>query len=572
MLHWNWPSDRNSDLGNRLLALLDHRGGKRAATRQSLHDAARLWLASHDRSNGSVVIAGVSTHPGHNGALHVGNGSVARSQNFERRGSPAANAFESLAWLHLLAEQVHLFDGDLWWQVWRKLRGIAENPPAANDADALAYQLAAAELPLALAYLFPELVDDGALALAAEAAISHGMTELLDAEGMPLCRYLAVFPALAASWTRCRLIAAQLENKGWPTVAESRFTLALREAARLARRDGSMPFADDVGHRARRKSAWLAVAADLVADKPIRRLLRAAARGWRTKRGRKLDSNRLPHPAAHSERAEIAGLRPTWRPQTERLTIAYASGRVRVEVAVGSEILLSGLWELELYCDGARLESLGGWRDLCWVSDPDCDYLELEMEFAGGVRVQRQMLVSREDEFLFLADAVLGGTAGDLTYRGRLPLTKGLSASATTETREVLLEARKTKALILPLSLSEWRADLRRGSLELSDGGLELRQTAAGSALFAPLWIDLSRRRSREAFTWRQLTIAEQRRNLQSDIAVGYRVQFGRRQWLVYRSLAPAANRTLLGQNLSSEFFLGRFDRNGETETIVEIE
>ncbi|HEY2146991.1 MAG TPA: hypothetical protein VGH32_03585, partial [Pirellulales bacterium] len=169
-------------------------------------------------------------------------------------------------------------------------------------------------------------------------------------------------------------------------------------------------------------------------------------------------------------------------------------------------------------------------------------------------------------------DAVLGGTAGDFMYRGRLPLTKGLSANATTETREVLLEARKTKALILPLSLSEWRTDLRRGSLDLSDGGLDLRQTAAGSALFAPLWIDLSRRRSREAFTWRQLTIAEQRRNLQSDVAVGYRVQFGRRQWLIYRSLAPAANRTLLGQNLSSEFFLGRFNRNGETETIVEIE
>ena len=41
MLHWNWLTDQNSDLGNRLLVLLDHRGGKRAASRESLRDAAQ---------------------------------------------------------------------------------------------------------------------------------------------------------------------------------------------------------------------------------------------------------------------------------------------------------------------------------------------------------------------------------------------------------------------------------------------------------------------------------------------------------------------------------------------------
>ena len=74
-------------------------------------------------------------------------------------------------------------------------------------------------------------------------------------------------------------------------------------------------------------------------------------------------------------------------------------------------------------------------------------------------------------------------------------------------------------------------------------------------------------------FTWRQqLTVAEQLLNQPRDVAAGYRVQFGKRQWLIYRSLAKAANRTLLGVNLSTEFLLARFGRDGEIETVLEIE
>ena len=56
------------------------------------------------------------------------------------------------------------------------------------------------------------------------------------------------------------------------------------------------------------------------------------------------------------------------------------------------------------------------------------------------------------------------------------------------------------------------------------------------------------------------------------DVAVGYRVMVGRQQWLIYRSLAPAANRSLLGHNLVSGMLLARFDRQGEVESLVEIE
>ena len=55
-------------------------------------------------------------------------------------------------------------------------------------------------------------------------------------------------------------------------------------------------------------------------------------------------------------------------------------------------------------------------------------------------------------------------------------------------------------------------------------------------------------------------------------MAVGYRVAVAKRQWLIYRSLAAKANRTLLGHNLSSELLVARFAPDGEVETLVEID
>ena len=138
--------------------------------------------------------------------------------------------------------------------------------------------------------------------------------------------------------------------------------------------------------------------------------------------------------------------------------------------------------------------------------------------------------------------------------------------------REGFIEGRGRKALVLPLALPEWRVDTRPGALTAVEDRLELSQSAHGSALFAPLFIDLDRRRIARPYTWRQLTVGENLAIQPADVAVGYRVQAGRQQWLVYRSLAPAGNRSLLGHNLVSGMLLARFDRQGEVQALVEIE
>jgi hypothetical protein len=55
-------------------------------------------------------------------------------------------------------------------------------------------------------------------------------------------------------------------------------------------------------------------------------------------------------------------------------------------------------------------------------------------------------------------------------------------------------------------------------------------------------------------------------------MAVGYRLQIGNEQWLIYRSLTTPDIRTVLGKNLMHEFLVGRFTDDGQVETLLEIE
>jgi hypothetical protein len=154
-----------------------------------------------------------------------------------------------------------------------------------------------------------------------------------------------------------------------------------------------------------------------------------------------------------------------------------------------------------------------------------------------------------------------------------LPLSGEIDFQPEQETREGHLIAGKTLARVLPLALPEWRNDPRIGQLTADKGRLQLEQQRNGKNLACPLLIDLDSKRAKKECTWRQLTIAQALEVQSHDVAVGYRAQCGGDQWLIYRSLAEAANRTLLGQNLSNECLVARFlAPEGEIDELLEIE
>ena len=482
----------------------------------------------------------------------------------------AGYALETLAWCRAMPRLAAVLPPDQWWSLLDHLLGTVSDADAIQlDDRPLAHQLLAGELPLTLAYLFPEITPCRKLAPVARRALSAGPVDLLDGQGLPHAGHLDLLRPLLASWTRCRAMGHDLSKPCFSAAAENQYEWLVRAAMRLSRGDGSQPLSDESS------GAWdkdlFAAALRLGGDEDDREIAVLALPGRKKSKAKGISRLALPKAASHSEWAATTVLRAGWERSDPLLTVVWAGQSVRFELAAGGHVLWSGRWEFDVSQDGKPLAPIRDWDEVCWVSDDDIDYLELEIELDTGVRVQRQMALAREDGFLFLADAVLGDRAG-LQYRSSLPLASGISFRPNGECREGFLEAAGPVARVMPLALPEWRADARGGSLESNQGRLELAQSSERRSIYAPLFVDLSRRRMSRRITWRRLTVAEQLRIQPSDVAVGYRVALGNEQWLIYRSLGEARNRTLLGHNLSTEMLIARFGADGEVQTLVEIE
>jgi len=511
-------------------------------------------------------------------------------------------AMEALAFCRRLPQLVDQLSPDAWFAL---LAHLVEDAGEASVLDAeqelLVPQLLAGELPLTLSWLFPELKPCRALARGARKVLSAGLIDWLDGEGLLHGRHFDRMRPLLACWTRCRLLTHKAPRPCFTAAAQGQYEYMVRHGLRFARHDGSAmlgPAGQEADVELLR--AAVAMGGDAEDRKIAAMVLPPATRGAKSRRPK---VPALPAPALHSEWAAVALLRPNWSRTSERLAVAYPGPTVQVELGCGKDVLLHGPWSLEVALDGKRLGPESDWEEVCWVSDDDVDYLELEIDLEQGVRVQRQMALAREDRFLFLADAVLGEREGRLEYRATLPLGAGVRFDPAEESREGCLHGAKRRALVLPLAFSEWRSLWAAGELravpadeaglgsprgaadptcdaggktaEIEDSpthALELTHAADASRLYAPLFFDLDRRRFARPYTWRRLTVAESLEIQNDDVAVGYRVAMGGSQWLLYRSLAEKANRTLLGHNLSTEALLARFDSTGEIDPLIEVE
>jgi hypothetical protein len=481
-----------------------------------------------------------------------------------------ALAIEAVAWAHVLPQLAGLVSGDIWQALFdRLLAATAAGRQAANDRP-LVGQLLSGELPLALAYLLPELRPCRERLDIAREALSAGMAELLDGEGLIHASHWRLMRPLLACWTRCRAMGNRLDGGCWNEDAQAQYEWLIRQALRFTRPGGGQALA------AGPEGAWCAPLFEAAlrldgdpGDHRIAALVLPKAKGGKEKpAGRK-----GPPPApVHSEWAMAAMLRTGWTPSDPWLAAVYPGTEVQIEVCTGRRVLWSGPWALDLQFDGRRLEPRGEWEEVCWVSDKDVDYVELEGEWSGGVRVQRHLMLSHEGGFLFLADAILGPSRGRWEYASRLPLAEKIVFEGAKEHWDGRLVDGKPLASVLPLALPEWRTDPRPGSLRADGSTLELRQSGEGQCLFAPLVFDLKAARIGKPLTWRQLTVAENLTIQPADVAVGYRVMLDKQQWLIYRSLGPRGNRTLLGHNLATEMLVARFLRNGEVEAVLEIE
>lgn len=466
-----------------------------------------------------------------------------------------AHAYECLAWCYALPRLPNCIGENLWWKLVNHLVSVArEARQWLNDRDPLTHQLLAGELALSLAYTLPEIRLCHDQALAAWTTIAEGLNDCVDLDGVPSQKIVTSFPALVASWTRARLVANRLGEDVWQDPASRRHELALVSLARLTTVDPEL---------------WQACLL-FELEKPTRKLLRALAS--QDADLATVAARQLPSPSMHSEETRFSLLCPTWALKSPRLTVNYSEPVPLLELSAQGEQICSGPWGLTVQYNGEAREVSGPWENVCWYSDEDVDFLEIEAPLGHGLQAQRQVLLAREDGVLLLADAILAQEPGRIEYRGTLPVCTPVGFHGAEETREGHLAGDRARLLVLPLALPEWRCDGRSGTLEMAGGNMVLRQVHAARAAYAPLLIDLDSRRSNKECTWRQLTVAEARNPQAPDVAIGYRAQIGKSNWLVYRSLAPAGIRSLLGQQVKAEFLFGRIKPNGACKRLLEIE
>ncbi|HEX2475096.1 MAG TPA: hypothetical protein VHK01_10135, partial [Lacipirellulaceae bacterium] len=419
---------------------------------------------------------------------------------------------------------------------------------------------------------FPEIRALRSLRAAAGSTFSEALVELTDGEGLPHARLLPVFGPLFGCWTRARWLGHNLGRGAWSDKAEVQYQWLVRRAIRLADDDNRFVLTPRDSPSTWSKTLFR-TALELAGDEEDCAAAAAALGSGVVPTSAKFDRNDLPKPSLDSDWSAISVLAGGWSRSAPRLAVSYAGSQVQIELTARGERLFIGTWTTETECDGKPAQVAGEWENLCWQSDSDCDFLELSIPLSEGLRIERQLLLARNDEVLYLADLVISasGQARRLKHALSLPLDEDAVWRPEAQTRDGVLRAGKLQAAVLPLALPEWRIDPRGGALVEEHGRLVLTQESTGRAMCCPLFFDLKPTRARKERTWRQLTVAEWMEVLPRDVAVGFRAQSGRAQWLFYRSLGPSGNRTVLGHNIAGEFCAGRF-RSGKFEEWLEIE
>ncbi len=486
-------------------------------------------------------------------------------------------AMECLAVANLLPIVGQFIDSKHWWSLLDVLWEIVTctddwqidaEMPAEN---CLVYQLLAGELPLTLAYLFPEIRPLVKLRKSANDVLSECLIELSNGEGLPRASHLEQFRALVASWTRCRAMGGAIKKSSWSKKAEEQYRQAVGKSLMLSSSSGVPLLSRE--HAAGWSPDFLEAALKLGGTSTDRTAAIDMFDKKLTKHLSGKSGKVVSETSYHCEWAGLAIMRTAFSPDAPVVAIDYATPDLKLDVWVGSQRLIAGMWSAETCSEGKKLEPIGVWEETCWFSDEDVDYLELAIELSDGARLERQILLARDDLFLLLVDHVLDAPGATIRHQFSLPLDPDIQFMAEIETREGTLGATKQISRVLPLALPEWRSDPRIGELTQVADRLQLTQERPGRRLACPLLFDLDPARLGKPCTWRQLTVAQSLEIQPHDVAVGFRVQCGKSQWLIYRSLAAPANRSVLGQNTSVECLVGRFlAPGGEVEELLQVE
>ena len=431
-------------------------------------------------------------------------------------------------------------------------------------------QLILVELPITLLHKFQGLQDGGEDRLAAaEKAIdvlSDCVLNVLDDDGWPGAEVRQDFGPLAASWTRS---VALLSAAGLTLDQDVSKVLRWlpRQIMRLKRADGTLMLSSSP---ATVSNDLINLMIEIFGDAEDSKIFK-----------RTVDRPLSPKPNlvildkscnTISTWGESLLFHDGWEKKSCRISAVFDKNGCHLEIAKAKTLVQGNVFPT-LIVNGNPLSIIDHPDVLVEYIDGAVAFAEIEWQLDNEVVMQRQIILSLEDKFAWIGDAVVAPAESEIEYRCQWSLGEGVSSVQESETNEsYLYDGKKMRGLVIPPALNEWKADRSGGQLSFAQDQFSMDVKRKGRTLYVPVFIDLSPKRSLKPRTWRQLTVAENLEIVDQDVAVAYRVHVGKQQFAFYRSMTEPQNRTFFGENVNTEMFLGRLEKNRSMTELVQIE
>lgn len=503
--------------------------------------------------------------------------------------SEETRPFALLVSLEILVHAGHKLSVDDSFKLWRStLTELLMWPTVAYDdptvpADVTLVELG--EIPFVGGLLFSEIASASNLVKAGRKFLTKDMVDRADSDGSPHAEILRRLPLWLAPLVRSSMMMERFQTTPWNDDLQLLFSNIVDRAILLCRPDGRAALTNGLSLDSIPVLTAAAEQLDLGLVESTTEYLRVVQRAIAGKPPRRGKSAAGTMPSNQSDWARFALLRSGWGADADSVAIAHHQSLPQLDVTAMGRPLIHGDWKLNIKLGETPVELAEEWSCVCWQSDPDADYIELQMAGPGKMRVERIVMLSREERFLIVADAISGvpnaelengkrGTAKQLIqYESRLSLCEGLIGSAEGTTREARVNGKRIKARVFPVGIPQDRVNSTPHSLNVEGNELVLRQVAEGEGLFAPLVFVWHPDRTRVDATWRQLTVSEEGKTVGNDVAVGYRLKLGAYQLFISRALKRTGNsRACLGHHTFNETVIAKFDSNGDVEPILMVE
>lgn len=433
--------------------------------------------------------------------------------------------------------------------------------------------LISGEVPWRAGFLFAEVAGAKNLRQLGQQNLRDAFFDRTDTDGTPHADMLSRIDFWLATLTRSLFIGQVWKKRLWDQEARERFQLTLQVLVATCNSSGKLALCPEhsIDH-----GSLLSLAAYFsgLSNRSAERMyLKSLSSGKKKRSAFFIQTD--DSAANQSDWSALAVMRNYWSDSSNLLLVTWNGDVPEISLSALGKQLLEGRWEFSLTVNGTEVSGDGEWSAVCWNCDEDADYLELQMDLDGGYTLERQILLPRNQHFVFLSDIVNGSEAARLEYRSLLPVSAGYSGIVDEETHELSLKTKGLATRVFPLGLSQERDFFQPGSLNLNEQGqIELHQEVAeATALYVPLVIDWEPELKRKPADWASLTVSEAGKISPRDVAAGHRLRIGKHQLLVYRSLKKGdVARAVLGHHTSYESVIGRFDSDGELTPLLFVE